>query len=75
MAKTFRLDATGVECPIPALRTQKALRKLSPGDKLEVSCTDPMAQIDIPVLLLKTGDTLIGIAVSQGIISITIQKA
>jgi tRNA 2-thiouridine synthesizing protein A len=74
MPKTFRLDATGVECPIPALRTQRALRKLHPGDMLEVRCTDRMAQIDIPALLLKTGDTLIEIAVSEGVITIVIQK-
>lgn len=74
MPKTFRLDATGVECPIPVLRTQRALRKLHVGDMLEVRCTDRMAQIDIPALLFKTGDTLVGIAVSDGIITITVQK-
>jgi tRNA 2-thiouridine synthesizing protein A len=75
MPKTFRLDATGVDCPIPALRTQKALRKLASGDVLEVSCTDPMAQIDIPALLFKTGDVLLGATVSDSVITIRVQKA
>lgn len=74
MSKTYRLNATGVDCPIPALRTQKALRRLNVGDLLEVSCTDPMAEIDIPALLFKTGDSLVGIVVAGPIITIKIQK-
>jgi tRNA 2-thiouridine synthesizing protein A len=51
-----RLDLTGLKCPLPALRTAKALKVLSPGAVLEVHCTDPLAVIDIPNLVLKTGD-------------------
>src|ERR1700742_236613 len=53
-----RLDLTGLKCPLPALRTAKALKALSPGDVLEVHCTDPLAVIDIPNLVQKTGDRL-----------------
>jgi tRNA 2-thiouridine synthesizing protein A len=53
-----RLDLTGLKCPLPALRTAKALRALSPGDVLEVHCTDPLAVIDIPNLVRETGDKL-----------------
>jgi tRNA 2-thiouridine synthesizing protein A len=31
---------------------------MAPGDVLIVSCTDPLAGIDIPNLLRQTGDTL-----------------
>lgn len=51
-----RLDLTGLKCPLPALKTAKALRTLSPGDVLEVHCTDPLAVIDIPNLVRETGD-------------------
>jgi tRNA 2-thiouridine synthesizing protein A len=74
MPKTFRLDASGLQCPIPALRTQKALRRLDPGDFLEVICTDPMAEIDIPALLFKTGDALVHTDVSAGLVTIRIKK-
>jgi tRNA 2-thiouridine synthesizing protein A len=50
------LDLTGLKCPLPALRTRKALKALSPGDVLEVHCTDPLAVIDIPNLAGETGD-------------------
>jgi tRNA 2-thiouridine synthesizing protein A len=41
---------------LPALRTRKALKTLSPGDRLEVHCTDPLSVIDIPHLIRETGD-------------------
>jgi tRNA 2-thiouridine synthesizing protein A len=53
---TTRLDLTGLKCPLPALKTRKALRPLKPGDYLEVHCTDPLSVIDIPNLIRETGD-------------------
>jgi tRNA 2-thiouridine synthesizing protein A len=40
---TTRLDLTGLKCPLPALKTRKALKPLKPG-------------IDIPNLIRETGD-------------------
>jgi tRNA 2-thiouridine synthesizing protein A len=53
---TTTLDLTGLKCPLPALKTRKALRALKPGDRLEVTCTDPLSVIDIPSLIRETGD-------------------
>jgi len=53
---TTRLDLSGLKCPLPALKTRKALKGLAPGDLLEVLCTDPLAVIDIPNLIRETGD-------------------
>jgi tRNA 2-thiouridine synthesizing protein A len=53
---TTKLDLTGLKCPLPALKTRKALKTLSPGDFLEVRCTDPLSVIDIPNLIRETGD-------------------
>ena len=53
---TAKLDLTGLKCPLPALRTRKALKALRPGDRLEVLCTDPLSVIDIPNLIQQTGD-------------------
>jgi tRNA 2-thiouridine synthesizing protein A len=54
--KTF--DLRGLKCPLPVLRTRKALAGMQPGDVLIVACTDPLSGIDIPNLLRETGDTL-----------------
>jgi tRNA 2-thiouridine synthesizing protein A len=45
------LDLTGLKCPLPALRTRKALARMQHGERIEVRCTDPMAAIDIPHLV------------------------
>jgi tRNA 2-thiouridine synthesizing protein A len=55
---TTKLDLTGLLCPIPALKTRKALKKAAPGDRLEIVCTDPLATIDIPNLVNATGDLI-----------------
>jgi tRNA 2-thiouridine synthesizing protein A len=53
---TTKLDLTGLKCPLPALKTRKALKAITPGDFLEVHCTDPLSVIDIPNLIRETGD-------------------
>lgn len=44
------LDLSGLKCPLPVLRTRKALRAMGAG-VLEVHCTDALAVIDIPNLV------------------------
>ncbi|MGA7787821.1 MAG: sulfurtransferase TusA family protein, partial [Xanthobacteraceae bacterium] len=52
------LNLRGLKCPLPVLRTRKALAAMQAGDILIVACTDPLAAIDIPVLVGQTGDVL-----------------
>lgn len=52
------LDLSGLKCPLPVLRTRKALRSMKSGDRLRVICTDPLAAIDLPNLIRETGDVL-----------------
>lgn len=44
----FELDARRMFCPMPVIRTQDKIKTLSPGDTLDVICTDPGALNDIP---------------------------
>ena len=44
----FELDARRMFCPMPVIRTQDKIKQLSPGDTLDVICTDPGALNDIP---------------------------
>jgi tRNA 2-thiouridine synthesizing protein A len=71
----IKLDLTGLNCPLPALRTRKALKSLAPGDWLEVRCTDPLAAIDIPHLVGATGDRLEGVERGDCDMVFTIQKS
>lgn len=56
------LDLRGLRCPMPVLRTRKALAALAAGQVLRVSCTDPLAGLDLPHLVHETGDTLMSAA-------------
>ena len=53
------LDLSGLKCPLPALRTAKALKGLANGQTLVVTCTDPMSAIDIPNLIREKGHELL----------------
>jgi tRNA 2-thiouridine synthesizing protein A len=55
---TTDLDLVGLKCPLPALKLRKALTRVASGDVMLVTCTDPLAAIDIPNLLRETGDAL-----------------
>ena len=68
------IDLRGLKCPLPALRTRKALSRLAPGATLVVECTDPLATIDIPNLLRETGDVLEGNTTAPGLFVFRIRK-
>ncbi|MGL4495879.1 MAG: sulfurtransferase TusA family protein [Beijerinckiaceae bacterium] len=71
----LRLDLRGLKCPLPALKTRKALGPLNPGDTILVECTDPLAAIDIPNLVRETGDVLLDTRQADGMIIFSIRKA
>ncbi|MCX7324494.1 MAG: sulfurtransferase TusA family protein [Hyphomicrobiales bacterium] len=75
MSETILLDLSGLKCPLPALRTRKALKGLAPGRVLSVICTDPMAVIDIPNLLRETGDILADQRTESGTTRFKIRKS
>jgi tRNA 2-thiouridine synthesizing protein A len=52
------LDLLGLKCPLPALKTRKALKGLASGSVLVVTANDPLAGLDIPNLFRETGDRL-----------------
>ncbi len=53
------LDTSGLLCPVPMLKTKKALKQLSPGKILKVVTTDLASEKDIKSLLALTGDELL----------------
>jgi tRNA 2-thiouridine synthesizing protein A len=68
------INLRGLKCPLPALRTKKALSGLPANDILIVECTDPLAAIDIPNLLRQTGDALEHSAREEGLLTFRIRK-
>ena len=72
---TTKLDLTGLKCPLPALKTRKALKSVKAGERLEVHCTDPLSVIDIPNLIRETGDKVEITDRSESRIVFLIEKA
>ena len=60
-------DLRRLNCPLPVLRTRKRLAAMSPGARLVVRTTDPMAAIDIPAFCRDDGHRLVAMeTVSDG---------
>jgi tRNA 2-thiouridine synthesizing protein A len=53
------LDVKGLNCPLPILRTKKALADMETGQVLRVLATDPGAQKDFPAFAKQTGNILL----------------
>jgi tRNA 2-thiouridine synthesizing protein A len=68
------INLRGLKCPLPALRTRKALSTMPVGAVLVIECTDPLTQIDIPNLLNQTGDILEDTIRADDLITFRIRK-
>jgi len=53
------VDAIGMNCPLPILRTKKALATLQSGEVLKIKATDAGAAHDFPAFAKQTGNELI----------------
>ena len=53
------LDARGLNCPLPILRTKKALTDMASGQVLKVLATDPGSVKDFQACSRQTGNTLL----------------
>ena len=68
------LDVRGFNCPIPVIRTRKALAGMQSGDVLEVVSSDPGSRKDMKVLVERLGHEMIDTSESGSQISYYIRK-
>ena len=71
---TTVLDAKGLSCPMPLLRTKKEMNKLNSGDILQVQGTDPGSRNDIPGWCDRSGHEYLGEKEESGFFSFYIKK-
>ena len=69
------LDATGLACPMPVVRTKKAMEELEPEDILEVHATDPGSKSDLTAWAKSGGHELIQNTEEDGVLKFWIKKA
>ncbi|MHA6324184.1 sulfurtransferase TusA family protein [Roseivivax sp. CAU 1753] len=56
---THDLDARGLLCPLPVLKTRKRLSALSAGERIAVITDDPAAVVDMPHYCQQSGHRLV----------------
>ena len=56
---TKTLDASGLACPMPVVKTKMAINGLEPGQTLKVISTDRGSLSDIPAWAAATGNRLL----------------
>jgi tRNA 2-thiouridine synthesizing protein A len=54
------VDARGLNCPLPILRTKRALSDMESGQVIRVLSTDPASVRDFQAFSRQTGNELIG---------------
>ncbi|MDR2188901.1 MAG: sulfurtransferase TusA family protein [Azonexus sp.] len=61
------LDVKGLKCPLPILRTKKALAEMDAGQVLRVQATDAGSQKDFPAFAKQTGNELMSQQEENGV--------
>ncbi|MBI3897298.1 MAG: sulfurtransferase TusA family protein [Gammaproteobacteria bacterium] len=69
------LDVRGLECPLPILKTKKALNTMTSGQTLYVVATDRSSTLDFKVFACQTGNELLEYSEVDGEFRFLIKKA
>ncbi|MFB1098484.1 sulfurtransferase TusA family protein [Terribacillus sp. JSM ZJ617] len=68
------LDAKGLACPMPIVKTKKAINELNTGDVLEVHATDKGAKADLSAWAKSGGHDLLQDTEEDGVLKFWIKK-
>jgi tRNA 2-thiouridine synthesizing protein A len=74
METTATLDASGLACPMPVVKTKMAINKLESGQTLKVISTDRGSLSDIPAWAESTGNPLLEQSEKDGTYVFILQK-
>jgi tRNA 2-thiouridine synthesizing protein A len=69
------LDARGLECPLPILKTKKALNSMASGQTIRVCATDRASMLDFKALSAQTGHELLEAKEADGVYIFLLKKA
>ncbi|HWO96698.1 MAG TPA: sulfurtransferase TusA family protein [Bacillus sp. (in: firmicutes)] len=74
MDSTKILDAKGLACPMPMVKTKKAMAEIENGEVLEVHTTDKGAKNDLTAWTKSGGHELLKHEVENGVLKLWIKK-
>jgi tRNA 2-thiouridine synthesizing protein A len=67
-------DLKGLNCPMPVLKTKKALDNIDGGKILQVDLTDAGSKSDLPAMIKRTGNELLEMTENNGVYTFYIKK-
>lgn len=59
------VDARGLKCPLPLVKTKLALEEAAPGETVRVLATDPEAPIDLAAFAASAGHVFREVAAGE----------
>ena len=71
---TTTLDACGLKCPMPIVKTAQQMKVVAQGDLLEVLATDPGAVADFAAWSRSTGNELVESSVQDGVYRFVLRR-
>ncbi len=69
-----QLDVKGLQCPMPIVKTAKAMKALASGDVIEVIATDPGSVKDFAAWSKATGNDLLESTAVDGVFRFVLRK-
>ena len=69
------LDLSGLQCPMPILKTKKAVAALTPGATIEVLATDPGSVADFKAYCEHSKNRLVENTEKDGVFRFVIERA
>ena len=74
MDKNASLDALGLYCPLPIVKTSKAIKEIQIGQVLEVIADDEVIKEDMPLWCKTTGHEFLALEEDEGEIRLYIRR-
>jgi len=69
------LDCSGMNCPLPILKTKKEIDQMQSGEVLKMISTDPGSANDMTSWSNRTGNKIVGSSTEGGSYTLYIQKS
>ena len=71
----FLLDARGLKCPMPSVKTALALEQLGGGGVVKVMIDDPVSKKDLPAWVRGNGHQVLGIDDRESFVEVYVKKS
>ncbi|EHR50178.1 putative redox protein, regulator of disulfide bond formation [Saccharomonospora marina XMU15] len=68
------LDCTGMQCPLPVIKTAQAIKSISAGEVLELLATDPGVDPDMRAWTGRTGNDLLDVRKDGDVFHVLIRR-